>query len=145
MTDTSAYGWQVHVDGSAPGAKSDEPIGFGDLVFLKFAAKVVTPGPPPGERATRCGRGAALKQRSPGRLPPWEPAGMTARWRSGLRCPRRLGDGGCRGLLTAQFRKHRGGALLTGGSTSSEVGSGSGASCDPGKRSATAAAAAAAG
>ena len=32
--------------------------------------------------------------------------------------------GGCRGLLTAQFRKHRGGGLLGGGETAYAVGSG---------------------
>ena len=44
------------------------------------------------------------------------PAGAAGASRSRLRCPRGLGGGGCRGLLTAQFRKHRGGALLGGGS-----------------------------
>ena len=41
---TGAYGWTARVDGAPARAQSDEPIGFGDLVFLAFGAKVADPG-----------------------------------------------------------------------------------------------------
>ena len=41
------YGWSVRVDGAAAQAETHEPIGFGDLVFLKFGATVADPGPAP--------------------------------------------------------------------------------------------------
>ncbi|HTF09808.1 MAG TPA: hypothetical protein VK659_16695, partial [Asanoa sp.] len=123
---TAGYGWRVAVDGSAPRAETDEPIGFGDLVFLKFEAKVADPAPAPKVTVPAVApiqRRAALGSRVS--------LHGGARWRNGgveieLRCPRGLGGGGCRGLLTAQFRKHRGGRLLAGGATAYEVGSGSG-------------------
>ena len=62
-------------------------------------------------------------------------AGGDRRSRYELRCPRGLGEGGCRGPLTAQFRQHGGGRLLAGGSTPFAVGSGDpAASHDPGRR-----------
>ena len=84
------------------------------------------------------GRGAAGR-RGEAALPPRARGSRSAgeaRWRQGgveveLRCPRGLGAGGCRGLLTAQFREHRGGHLLAGGSTAYEVGSGPAAARDP--------------
>jgi hypothetical protein len=122
---TPGYDWRVRVDGSAPQAESDEPIGFGDLVFLKFGATVANPGPAPKIAVPPV---VAVKRHS-SRGPRISIRGE-ARWHQGgveieLRCPRGLGAGGCRGLLTAQFRKHRGGHLLAGGSTGYEVGSGS--------------------
>ncbi len=120
------YGWRVQVDGSAARAETDETIGFGDLVFLQFAAKVADPGPapkvvvPPLRAAKqRAARGARISLRGPAR---WSDGGVEI----GARCPRGLGAGGCRGLLTAQFRKHRGGPLVAAGSVAYAVGSGSG-------------------
>jgi hypothetical protein len=122
---TPGYDWRVRVDGSAPQAESDEPIGFGDLVFLKFGATVANPGPAPKVAVPPV---VAVKRHS-SRGPRISIRGE-ARWHQGgveieLRCPRGLGESGCRGLLTAQFREHRGGHLLAGGSTAYEVGSGS--------------------
>jgi hypothetical protein len=124
VTASTDYGWRIRVDGSAPRAQSDEPIGFGDLVFLKFETKVADPGPPPKVAVPAL---EPVRRRST--LGPRVSLHGEARWRDGveveLRCPRGIGDGGCRGLLTAQFRKHRGGRLLAGGATAYEVGSGS--------------------
>jgi hypothetical protein len=122
---TPGYDWRVRVDGSAPQVESDEPIGFGDLVFLKFGATVANPGPAPKVAVPPV---VAVKRHS-SRGPRISIRGE-ARWHQGgveieLRCPRGLGESGCRGLLTAQFREHRGGHLLAGGSTAYEVGSGS--------------------
>jgi hypothetical protein len=122
---TPAYGWRVAVDGSAPVGRSDEPVGFGDLVFLKFAArgadsgpapKVTVPALRPGKRSPR--RGPRISFRGEAS---WSNGGVEVE----LRCPRGLGDGGCRGLLSAQFRKHRDGRLLGAGSAAFAVGSGS--------------------
>lgn len=124
VAGTAEYGWRVRVDGSAPQARTDEPIGFGDLVFLKFEAKVADPGPAP--RVTvpavvaarqRAKRGARI---SIHRGVDWHGGGIAVE----VSCPRGLGAGGCRGLLSAQFRKRRGGRLLAAGSTAYEVGSG---------------------
>jgi hypothetical protein len=122
---TSSYGWRVRVDGSTPQAETDEPIGFGDLVFLRFGATVADPGPaprvivPPVVAAkSHSGRGPRVSIHGEAR---WSGHGVEVE----LRCPRGLGDGGCRGLLTAQFRKHRGGRLISGGATAYEIGSGS--------------------
>jgi len=123
---TPEYGWSVRVDGGAAQAETSEPIGFGDLVFLKFGATVANPGPaprvavPPVEPVKRkARRGPRIALRG------------EAHWRDGrieveARCPRGLGAGDCRGLLTAQFRKQRGGRLLSAGAGAYEVGSGAG-------------------
>jgi len=120
----SDYGWRARVDGSEPRAESAEPIGFGDLVFLQYGATSPDAGPapkvavPPLQAARkRHARGARVSIRG------------RAGWRGEaievtLRCPRGLGDGGCRGLLTAQFRKHRGGKAIGAGSTAYEIASG---------------------
>jgi hypothetical protein len=124
VATTPDYGWSVRVDGAAPRTESNESIGFGDLVFLKFEAKVADPGPAPKVAVPAVE--PAQRRTAPG---PRISLHGGARWRNGgveveLRCPRGLGDGGCRGLLTAQFHKQRGGRLLAGGATAYEVGSG---------------------
>ena len=58
VAETPEYGWSTRVDG----APSSGPIGFGDLVFAKFAATVVDPGPAPAVEVP------ALK---PGPEPKW--------------------------------------------------------------------------
>jgi Prenyltransferase and squalene oxidase repeat len=122
---TPDYGWSVRVDGAAAEAETSEPIGFGDLVFLKFGATVANPGPAPRVAV----RAVEPLRRKASRGPRLSLPGV-ARWNDGVveveaRCPRGLGAGGCRGLLTAQFRKHRGGRLIGGGAGAYEVGSGS--------------------
>jgi hypothetical protein len=125
VATTPEYGWRVQVDGSAARAETIAPIGFGDLVFLKFGATVADPGPAPKvavppvvpvkRRASRAPRISLADGAH------WKDGGVEVR----VRCPRGLGDGDCRGLLTAQFRKHRGGRLIAGGSTAYGIGSGS--------------------
>jgi hypothetical protein len=121
----AGYDWRVRLDGAPSQAETSAPIGFGDLVFLQFGAKVANPGPapkvavPPVVAAKRhSGRGPRISIRGEAG---WSKSGVAVE----LSCPRGLGDGGCRGLLTAQFRKHRDGRLITGGSTAYELGSGS--------------------
>ncbi len=125
VAETPDYGWRVRVDGSAPKAEFNEPIGFGDLVFLEFAPKVLAPSQPPtvevppvsapkkGQRAR--GPRVAIMRRAVLR-----DGNVSVR----LRCPRGLGEAGCRGVLTVQFRKHRGGNLKAGGSAGFEIDSG---------------------
>lgn len=98
VTATAEYNWRVQVDGAA--ATASEPIGFGDLVFLRYAATIADPGPAPQvvvppvvAEKPRLSRGARVKVRG------------RAHWRDNaiavaLRCPRGLGEFGCRGLLT---------------------------------------------
>jgi prenyltransferase/squalene oxidase-like repeat protein len=123
---TAEYGWRVQVDGSAPRAQTAEPIGFGDLIFLEYEGTVADPGPapkvavPPVKAAKqKARRGARISLRGEAR---WSDGGIEVE----ARCPRGLGAGGCRGLLTAQFREHRGGRLLAAGSSAYSVRSGSG-------------------
>jgi hypothetical protein len=119
------YGWSIRVDGSAPRAETSEPIGFGDLVFLKYGATVANPAavpriavPPVKPLKRKTSRGPRLSING-------EASWSDGRIEVEARCPRGLGAGGCRGLLNAQFRKHRGGRLIAAGSTAYEVGSGS--------------------
>ncbi len=120
------YAWRVQVDGASPRLESDEPIGFGDLVFLKFEATVADPGP-----ATKVVIAPVKASKRRGNHGPRVSLRGKARWNDGvveigLRCPRALGAAGCRGLMTAQFRKQRGGRLVGAGSAAFAVGSGSG-------------------
>lgn len=121
---TPEYGWSVRVDGGAPEAKSSEPIGFGDLVFLEFGPTVANPGPAPRVAVAAVDPPPRKVQRGP-RIS----LRGAARWKDGrigveARCPRGLGNG-CRGVLTAQFRQHPGGRLIAGGAGAYEVASGS--------------------
>jgi hypothetical protein len=124
VTETTDYGWHIRVDGSAPRVQTDEPIGFGDLVFLKFAAKVADPGPAPKVVVPAVEPARQRPQRGPrvsiNRGADWSDRGVEIE----LGCPRGLGEAGCRGFLTAQFRRHRGGQLIAAGSTTYEIGSG---------------------
>ena len=126
VAETADYGWRVRVDGSAPAGAVSEPIGFGDLVFLDFEAKVVDPSPPPAVdvpalRAAkhRRRRGPRISLRGPDRR---EGDRVVLR----LHCPRGNGATGCRGVLTFQFRGSDDGGLLGGGSTPFDVPSGDG-------------------
>jgi hypothetical protein len=124
VAETADFEWRARIDGSAPRAEVAGPIGFGDLVFLKFEPKVANPGEPP--RVDVPPVEAAKRHRKAGG--PRVGIQGLARWRDDavalrLRCPRGNGAG-CRGALTIQFRSHRGGRLILGGSTAFEVGSG---------------------
>jgi hypothetical protein len=121
---SGGYGWRVGVDGAAPAAQSSEPIGFGDLVFLQLDATSADPGPaprasaPPLELARRKhARGPRVSIDAPAT---WSEDGVEV----GLRCPRGLGAGGCRGLLSLRFNGERGGRLRGGSSAAYAIGSG---------------------
>jgi hypothetical protein len=124
VTATTGHGWQIQVDGAAPEAETSKAIGFGDLVFLEFEATSPGAGPAPKVAVApvdpvrrRSGRGARISIRGKAR---WSEDGVEIK----LDCPRGLGAGGCRGLLSARFRKHPAGRLIDGGSAAYQVGSG---------------------
>jgi hypothetical protein len=124
VAETPEYGWQVRVDGGPLSSEANEPIGFGDLVFLRFAAKVANPGSAPRVEVPPVK--APKRRRAKG---PRVAVLPKAQWRGGvavrLRCPRGNGEAGCRGTLTIQFRDRRGARLALGGSAPFEVASGS--------------------
>lgn len=117
------YGWRAGVDGSPPVASLDQPIGFGDLVSLRFGAVVADPGPAPKVAVRPLGKPRRVKSRG-------ARVGLRrglARGNGsvvvGLRCPRGLGAAGCRGTLTVQLPGD-GGKLVLGGTAGFELGSG---------------------
>ena len=116
------YGWRVQVDGSPAQQEASEPIGFGDLVFLRFAATVADPGPAPKVEVP-----PVVAERPESQLRARIKIQGKPRWRHGaidvaLRCPRGLGEAGCRGLLTVRFRAD--GKLRPGGSAAYAIASG---------------------
>jgi hypothetical protein len=120
------YRWWADVGDQGAQSEASTPIGFGDLVFLDFEAKVADPSPPPAVEvpALRAAkhprrRGPRISLRGPDRRD-----GDRVALR--LYCPRGNGAVGCRGMLTFQFRGSDGGGLLGGGSTPFEVPSGEG-------------------
>lgn len=124
VTETAGYGWRIGIDGAAPQAESSVPIGFGDLVSLEFAAKVANPGAlpkvdVPPVRAPKLQRVRGPRVAILGR-PHLEDGQLKVR----LRCPAGNGADGCRGVLTARFRPHRGGGSRVGGSSGFELRSG---------------------
>jgi len=125
VAGTTDYGWRIGIDGGPPQTEASGPIGFGDLVFLDFAAKVADPGPAPRVEVPALKKGKRHRQRGPRvailRRPGWQ-GGNDVVVR--LRCPRGNGAAGCRGTLTIQFRQRRGAGLTLGGSAPFEVASG---------------------
>jgi hypothetical protein len=120
----NGYDWRVRVDGGASQGEATEPIGFGDLVFLDLEAKGASPAPPvkvevPAlKKAKRHHvRGPRVSVRGRAHLSDGQ---VSVR----LGCPRGNGAVGCRGVLTLQFRQHRGGSLARGGTTGFEIDSG---------------------
>lgn len=120
IAETPDYGWGVRVDG----APSNGPVGFGDLVFAKFAATVADPGPAPAVEVPALKPGSQPKLRGPRVAVVGKPHRDGDAIAVGLRCPRGNGAGGCRGTLTLQFRRHRRLPLLNGGSAPFELASG---------------------
>lgn len=126
VAETPEYGWRISLDGGSLQNEASEPIGFGDLVFLKFAATVANPGSAPlvdvpslepaRQRRARGPRVAILPK------PQWKNGGEIA---VRLRCPRGNGQQGCRGTLTVQFRAGKAGTPSLAGSAPFEVPSGS--------------------
>ncbi|HEV7769428.1 MAG TPA: prenyltransferase/squalene oxidase repeat-containing protein [Solirubrobacterales bacterium] len=116
------YGWRASVDGSPPVAKLRQPIGFGDLVFLRYAATVANPDPAPKTTVPPLGkprRNKAGGARVALRSLDWSDDRVTV----GLRCPRGLGAAGCRGTVAVQFRGANG-DLVLGGAAGFQLGSG---------------------
>ena len=128
VAETADYEWRTAVNGSAPSAGNEGPIGFGDLLFLDFAAKVANPSAPPKVQVPALG--AAAKQRQ-GQRPRVAVRGR-ARLRSDgelavrLECPRGNGQLGCQGVLTVHFRQGQSDRLRFGGSTAFALPSGEG-------------------
>jgi len=123
---TGDYEWRVRVDGGGEQTQTNEPIGFGDLVFLDFEAKVANPSAAPAVEvpALRAAkqprrRGPRVSLRGPDRR-----SGDQVALR--LYCPRGNGAAGCRGVLTFQFHGSDGGGLLGGGAAPFAVPSGDG-------------------
>jgi len=130
VAETADYAWQAGIDGSAPATELPGPVGFGDLVFLRFAPKpgAADAAAPPKVKV------AALRARgkSHGRRPRVSVLGR-ARWRDGvlrvrLGCPRGNGSLGCRGVLDVLYLRpdHRRPRL--GGSAPFDLSSGATAS-----------------
>lgn len=126
VAETADYEWRTAVNGSAPTAGNEGPVGFGDLLFLDFTAKVANPAAPPKVRVLALG--PAAKQRR-GQRPRVAIRGR-ARLRSDgelavrLECPRGNGPLGCRGVLTVHFRQGQSDRLRFGGSTAFALPSG---------------------
>jgi prenyltransferase/squalene oxidase-like repeat protein len=122
VAETAEYGWRIGLDGAPPQEEATEPVGFGDLVFLEFAATVANPGPAPRVDVPPLKQARRQRVRGPrvAILP-------KARWKDGgaitvrLRCPRGNGAQGCRGTLTIQFRSGQGDAPSPAGSAPFEV------------------------
>jgi hypothetical protein len=115
------YGWRAGVDGAAPQASLAEPIGFGDLVFLRYGATVANPGPAPRVSVPPLGKPKRAKARR-ARVALRRGVGWSDGVTIPLRCPRGLGAAGCRGTVTVQFRDH--GSFALGGSTGFQLASG---------------------
>jgi Prenyltransferase and squalene oxidase repeat len=125
VAETADYEWRTSVNGSAPTAGGEDPIGFGDLLFLELAAKVADPTAPPKVEvpplrtvAKRRGQRPRVAVRGRARLRPG--GGLAVR----LECPRGNGRLGCRGVLTVQFRQGPDDRLRFGGSTAFDLPSG---------------------
>ncbi len=126
VAETADYEWRTAVNGSVPTAGSEDPIGFGDLLFLEFAAKVTDPDAPAKVEVPPLQ--AAAKQRRVQR--PRVAVRGRARLRTAgelavrLECPRGNGRLGCRGVLTVQFRQGLDDRLRFGGSAAFTLPSG---------------------
>ncbi len=124
VAETPEYGWRIGLDGGAPQKETNEPIGFGDLVFLKFAATVADPAPAPRVEVSPLEQAQRQRARGPRVvvLPRarWKDEAISVR----LRCPRGNGGQGCRGTLTIQFRTGQAGAPSLAGSAPFEAPSG---------------------
>lgn len=125
VAETAEYGWRIGVDAGPLQDEASGPIGFGDLVFLDFAAMVANPGPAPRVEVPALKKIKRHRRRGPRvavlRRAGWQDEGNVF---LRLRCPRGNGTTGCRGTLTIQFRQHRGSGPTLGGAAPFEVASG---------------------
>ena len=124
VAETPDYGWRVRVDGSTPRRRRASRSGSATSSSSSSARRSPTPA---RRRRLTCRRVKATKRRS-GRGPRVAIHGK-AGWSEGdvaIGCAARAATAtaAAAALLTAQFRKHRGGGLIAGGSTAIEVGSG---------------------
>jgi hypothetical protein len=110
------WDWQVRVDGGAATAEASEPIGFGDLVYLRFGAEAPAAETPAGDvpPPPRVTVAPVEATPQPGAAVPTAPAtrvkirGRLHRHGNRLlitvACPRGLGEFGCRGVVSGRFR-----------------------------------------
>jgi hypothetical protein len=125
VAEIADYGWRVAVDGSTPNAELARPVGFGDLLFLRFAQKPGEAGAPPKVDVP------PLQPRPhPHARRPRTGVEDGARWLRGklwlqLRCPRGNGALGCRGVLAVRYRSSGDRRLRWGGSRPFRLSSGS--------------------
>lgn len=124
VAETADYEWRSRVDGSAPQAELSEPIGFGDLVFLEFAAKVADPSSPPVVEVPALRAAKHSRRRGPRVALRGHDRREGDRIFLRLHCPRGNRAVGCRGSLTFQFHGLDGGDLRSGGSSPFAVPSG---------------------
>jgi hypothetical protein len=125
VAETAGYEWRAGLDGAAPQVALSTPIGFGDLVFLEFAAKTAGAGPPPKVDVAPLGTPAHRRLRRGPRVALRGPVRRDGdRVAVRLHCPRGNGQIGCRGSLTIQLRRKWRGRLLDGGSAAFAIRSG---------------------
>lgn len=123
VANTADYSWRVGVDGSPPNVEADEPIGFGDLVFLRFAPEGAGAAMPPKVAVPPVKAQKRQPARGPRVLILRKADLQDGRVSLRLLCPRGNGGAGCRGVLGIRFRRHPG-RSLAGGSAGFEVASG---------------------
>jgi Prenyltransferase and squalene oxidase repeat len=124
VAESADYGWRASFGGGATRAESDEVAGLGDLVFLQFGAKTANSGPAPKVDVPPLKKPKLRRQRGPrvsirGRAELTND-GISVR----LRCPRGNGSGGCRGVLTVQYRRRGGEPVRNAGSAPFAIASG---------------------
>jgi hypothetical protein len=126
VAETADYEWRSAVNGSAPTAGSAGSIGFGDLLFLDFAAKATDPAEPPKVEVPALGRAAKQRRAQRPRVAIRGRAKLQSDGELAVRleCPRGNGQVGCRGVLTVQFRQGQSDRLRFGGSTAFALPSG---------------------
>jgi hypothetical protein len=124
VANTADYSWRVGVDGSPPNVEADAPIGFGDLVFLRFAPEGAGAAMPPKVAVPPVKAQKRPRARGPRVLILRKADLQDGRVSLRLLCPRGNGGAGCRGVLGIRFRRHPHGGSLAGGSAGFEVASG---------------------
>lgn len=119
--------WRAGIDGSAPTAVGAEPVGLGDLVFLKYTGTTTEPDEvdvPALRSAAAPAAGATLRARRPRIFVQGRARLRRGRVLVRLRCPRGNGRLGCRGALQVRFKRRRRGKAQVGASTGFGLSSG---------------------
>lgn len=104
--------WRVGIDGTDPEAVGDEPVGFGDLVFLEYAGVEAESESEEREGVEVTPLRAPAPVAVPRLLRPRIAVRGPARLRRGhvlvrLGCPRGNGAAGCRGVVSVRFKPDR--------------------------------------